>query len=58
MSETNYLPRICDFEVQNVFATMGAMLIEGASNAARSILSGMGLQRLQPAPADNTNEIN
>ncbi|MDR1416820.1 MAG: DUF4143 domain-containing protein [Prevotellaceae bacterium] len=47
MSKNNYLSRICDFELQNALATMGAALIEGAkwcgktstaSNAAQSML--------------------
>ena len=47
MSENYYLSRICDFELQNALATMGATLIEGAkwcgktstaTNAARSTL--------------------
>ena len=47
MIENHYLPRICDFELQNALATMGATLIEGAkwcgktstaANAARSTL--------------------
>jgi predicted AAA+ superfamily ATPase len=47
MSKTNYLSRVCDFELQHALATMGAVLIEGAkwcgktstaSNAAQSTL--------------------
>jgi predicted AAA+ superfamily ATPase len=47
MSLNDYLPRICDFELQNALATMGAVLIEGAkwcgktstaANVARSTL--------------------
>ena len=30
MSKSHYLPRICDSELQNALATMGAVLIEGA----------------------------
>jgi predicted AAA+ superfamily ATPase len=30
MSKNNYLSRVCDFELQNALATMGAVLIEGA----------------------------
>jgi predicted AAA+ superfamily ATPase len=30
MSKNNYLSRLCDFELQNAMATMGAVLIEGA----------------------------
>lgn len=47
MSRNHYLSRICDFELQNALATMGAVLIEGAkwcgktstaANVARSTL--------------------
>jgi len=47
MSKNNYLSRVCDFELQNALATMGAVLIEGAkwcgktstaANVARSTL--------------------
>jgi predicted AAA+ superfamily ATPase len=47
MSKTNYFSRICDFELQNALATMGAALVEGAkwcgktstaANIARSTL--------------------
>ena len=47
MSKNSYLSRICDFELQNALATMGATLIEGAkwcgktsaaANIARSSL--------------------
>jgi len=47
MSGNHYLSRICDFELQNALATMGAVLIEGAkwcgktstaANVARSTL--------------------
>ena len=30
MSKSHYLSRICDIELQNALATMGATLIEGA----------------------------
>ena len=30
MDRNHYLPRICDYELQNALATMGAVLIEGA----------------------------
>ena len=47
MKKGTYLPRICDSELQNAIATMGAVLIEGAkwcgktstaANIARSTL--------------------
>jgi len=47
MSKNQYLSRLCDFELQNALATMGAVLIEGpkwcgktstAANVARSTL--------------------
>jgi hypothetical protein len=47
MSKNRYLTRICDFELQNALATMGAVLIEGvkwcgktstAAQVAQSIL--------------------
>ena len=47
MSKSHYLSRICDTELQNALATMGAVLIEGAKwcgktstadNVARSTL--------------------
>ena len=30
MDKNQYLPRICDSELQNALAAMGAVLIEGA----------------------------